>query len=99
MQSTDTGELPERFRFYQSALDLDDLNAGTDYKDLKTSYIIFICVPDILNEEPKAFLMKSLVCVDLLHYNKPFFAIIDYALLFFFDEGAFLVNWEVWSIT
>ena len=47
MQTTDTKELPERSRFYQSALDLDDLNAGTDYIDLKTSYIIFICVPDI----------------------------------------------------
>ncbi len=31
MQATDTKELPERSRFYQSALDLDDLNAGTDY--------------------------------------------------------------------
>ncbi len=50
MQSTDTGELPERSRFYQSALDLDDLNAGTDYKDIKTSYIIFICVPDIFKK-------------------------------------------------
>lgn len=50
MQSTDTKELPERSRFYQSALDLDDLNAGTDYKDLKTSYIIFICVPDIFEK-------------------------------------------------
>ena len=50
MQSTDTKELPERSRFYQGALDLDDLNAGTDYKDLKTSYIIFICVPDIFEK-------------------------------------------------
>ena len=50
MQATDTKELPERSRFYQSALDLDDLNAGTDYIDLKTSYIIFICVPDIFGK-------------------------------------------------
>ena len=47
MQATDTNELPERSRFYQSTLDLDDLNSGADYKDIKTSYIIFICVPDI----------------------------------------------------
>ena len=50
MQATDTDELPERSCYYQSALDLDDLNAGTDYKDLKTSYIIFICVPDIFGK-------------------------------------------------
>ena len=50
MQATDTQELPERSRYYQSTLDLDDLNAGTDYKDLKTSYIIFICVPDIFGK-------------------------------------------------
>ena len=50
MQATDTQELPERSRYYQSTLDLDDLNAGTDYKELKTSYIIFICVPDIFGK-------------------------------------------------
>ena len=31
-------------------MDLDDLNAGADYIDLKTSYIIFICVPDIFKK-------------------------------------------------
>ena len=50
MQASDTDELPERARYYQSALDLDDLNSGTDYKELKTSYIIFICVPDIFGK-------------------------------------------------
>lgn len=50
MQATDTGELPERARFYQSVLDVDDLNSGGSYKDLKTSYIIFICVPDIFEK-------------------------------------------------
>ena len=50
MQASDTDELPERARYYQSALDLDDLNSGTDYRELKTSYIIFICVPDIFGK-------------------------------------------------
>ena len=50
MQSTDTGNLPERSRYYQSVLDVDDLNAGANYKDLKTSYIIFICIPDIFEK-------------------------------------------------
>ena len=43
MQVTDTGELPKRSRFYQSMLDLQLLDKGQTYKQLKPSYIIFIC--------------------------------------------------------
>ncbi len=50
MQATDSGELPERSRYYQGVLDIDELDSGADYKDLKTSYVIFICVPDIFGE-------------------------------------------------
>ena len=50
MQTSDTKELPERSRFYQSTIDLDDLNSGSDYINLKTSYIIFICIPDIFGK-------------------------------------------------
>ena len=50
MQATDTGELPERARYYQGVLDVDELDSGAYYKDLKTSYVIFICVPDIFKE-------------------------------------------------
>jgi predicted transposase/invertase (TIGR01784 family) len=50
MQATDTGELPERARYYQGVLDVDELNQGADYKDLKNSYVIFSCVPDIFGE-------------------------------------------------
>ena len=34
----------------KTTLDLDDLNAGADYTDLKTSYIIFICISDIFEK-------------------------------------------------
>jgi len=50
MQTTDTGELPERARYYQSILDVDDLNSGKNYNELKTSYVIFICIPDIFKK-------------------------------------------------
>ncbi len=43
MQVVDTGELPKRTRFYQSMLDLQLLDKGQTYKQLKPSYIIFIC--------------------------------------------------------
>ena len=47
LQSTNTKELPERARYYQGVIDIDLLKSGQKYKDLKTSFVIFICVDDI----------------------------------------------------
>ena len=54
LQASDTKELPERSRYYQGVVDVDLLKSGQRYKDLKTSFIIFICVDDIFkNGLPK----------------------------------------------
>ena len=54
LQATDTKELPERSRYYQGVIDVDLLKSGQKYKDLKTSFVIFICVCDIFgNGLPK----------------------------------------------
>ena len=54
LQATNTKELPERARYYQGVIDVDLLKSGQKYKDLRTSYIIFICVDDIFeNGLPK----------------------------------------------
>ena len=50
MQSTDTKELPERSRYYQGSIDVDCLKSGQIYKDLKDSYVIFICIPDVFGK-------------------------------------------------
>ena len=50
MQSTDTKELPERARYYQGSIDVDCLKSGQIYKDLKDSYVIFICIPDVFDK-------------------------------------------------
>ncbi|MCR5766429.1 MAG: Rpn family recombination-promoting nuclease/putative transposase [Treponema sp.] len=50
MQATDTKELPERARYYQGSIDVDCLKSGQIYKDLKDSYVIFICIPDIFGK-------------------------------------------------
>ena len=47
LQATDTKELPERSRYYQGIIDVDLLKSGQKYKDMKTSFVIFICVDDI----------------------------------------------------
>ncbi len=64
MQATDTGSLPERCRYYQSALDIDDLDSGNDYKNLRTSYIIFICVPDIFKKGLAKYTFENLCTED-----------------------------------
>ena len=50
MQATDTKELPERARYYQGSIDVDCLKSGQIYKDLKDSYVIFICIPDLFGK-------------------------------------------------
>jgi len=44
MQPTMTANLPKRSRYYQGMIDLNLIEKGADYKDLKKSYIIFICM-------------------------------------------------------
>ena len=60
MQATDKGELPERARYYQGILDVQALDHGDDYKDLKDSYVIFICVPDIFGKGLAKYTFENL---------------------------------------
>lgn len=46
MQNDEKGELPKRSRFYQAEMDAAALKPGSRFKDLKPSYIIFICTFD-----------------------------------------------------
>ena len=50
MQATDSNELPERARYYQGSIDVDCLMSGQLYRNLKDSYVIFICIPDIFEK-------------------------------------------------
>lgn len=43
MQTTPELALPKRSRYYQGMIDLDLIEKGAMYQDLKKSYIIFIC--------------------------------------------------------
>lgn len=43
IQTTDKKNLPKRMRYYQGMIDLNIISKGEDYKQLKKSYIIFIC--------------------------------------------------------
>ena len=63
MQATDRGELPERARYYQGILDVQALNQGDDYKNLKDSYVIFICVPDLFQKGLAKYTFENL-CIE-----------------------------------
>ena len=60
MQSADTRELPERARYYQGVMDVDTLKSGQMYKELKTSFVIFICVDDIFHRGLPIYTFESL---------------------------------------
>ena len=47
MQTANTDDLQKRSRYYQALMDLDTLKAGQEYKELKDSHVIFICLDDI----------------------------------------------------
>ena len=64
MQATDKGELPERARYYQGILDVQELNQGDEYKNLKDSYVIFICVPDIFKKGFAKYTFENLCLED-----------------------------------
>ena len=46
IQATDTGELPQRARYYQGIMDVDTLATGQTYDSLKESHVIFLCMED-----------------------------------------------------
>ena len=46
MQTSNFLELPKRARYYQGLLDIDTLEKSRDYKELKESFIVFICTKD-----------------------------------------------------
>ena len=63
MQASDKGDLPERARYYQGILDVQELYAGEDYRTLKDSYIIFICVPDIFGKRLAKYTFENM-CIE-----------------------------------
>lgn len=63
MQTTDKGDLPKRARYYQGILDVQELNSGADYKTLKDSYVIFICIPDIFGKGLAKYTFENM-CIE-----------------------------------
>lgn len=63
IQVVNTNELPERARFYSSAMDLDILAAGQNYEELPDSHVIFICMENIFENELPVYTFENL-CIE-----------------------------------
>ena len=50
MQTTKQKELPKRTRYYQGMVDLNLIQKGMDYAELKKTYVIFICLKDVFGK-------------------------------------------------
>uniref|UniRef100_UPI0025979371 Rpn family recombination-promoting nuclease/putative transposase n=1 Tax=uncultured Veillonella sp. TaxID=159268 RepID=UPI0025979371 len=61
MQCTNEGPeaLGGRTRYYQSMIDADTFSKGSDYRNLRTTYIIFICTFDFLGHGEPLYECKT----------------------------------------
>lgn len=68
MQTTDKGDLPKRSRYYQGMIDLNLIERGASYNELKKSYIIFISPFDIFGKGLHRYTFE-MRCAELPEYR------------------------------
>lgn len=62
--------IEKRTRYYQSLIDIDQLEKNMDYRKLKESYIIFICTFDPFGKGLPVYTTKTVFDEDnVLHYD------------------------------
>ena len=83
MQTSIPEDLPRRMRYYQSMIDIDTLMKGSDYAELKESYVIFLCTKDPFGLRLPVYTFKT-VCKE-----KSGFALDDGINKVFFNASAF----------
>ena len=59
MQTSNGLELDIRARYYHANIDLDFLEQGKRYEDLKPSYVIFICTFDHFKMDEPVYFFRS----------------------------------------
>lgn len=62
MQTTKKRDLPKRMRYYQGMIDTNLISRGAKFKELKKSYIIFICTDDPFNKNLPIYIFEN-VCL------------------------------------
>ena len=62
MQTTLKKDLPKRSRYYQGMIDLNLIERGAKYRDLKSSFVIFICLEDPFGKNFSVYRFEN-VCI------------------------------------
>ena len=59
MQTSMSRELPKRSRYYQGMLDLNQIDKGAKYSELKRCYIVFVCMEDPFDQGLLIYTFKN----------------------------------------
>ena len=59
MQTYTDEWIGKRSRYYHSNMDMDFLESGKPYQNLKTAYVIFICTFDYMGAEEPVYYFQS----------------------------------------
>ena len=63
MQVSNEKNISKRMRFYQAAIDISFLDKGNFYNDLNESFIIFICLFDVLDKNRSIYTFEN-ICLE-----------------------------------
>ena len=69
MQTTNKHDIEKRSRYYQVLMDTDCLEKGSKFKDLKTTYIVFICTFDYFSLGEPMYVVESYIRKNNLHFD------------------------------
>ena len=69
MQTTNKHDIEKRSRYYQVLMDTDCLEKGGRFKDLKNTYVVFICTFDYLGLGEPMYVVESYISKNDLHFN------------------------------
>ena len=64
MQVSNERNIPKRMRFYQAAIDISFLDKGNFYNDLNDSFIIFICLFDVIGKNRPVYTFENICFED-----------------------------------
>ena len=63
IQVSNEKNIPKRMRFYQAAIDISFLDKGNFYNDLNESFIIFICLFDVIGKNRPVYTFEN-ICIE-----------------------------------
>ena len=69
MQTTNKHDIEKRSRYYQVLMDTDCLEKGSKFKDLKTTYVVFICTFDYFSLGEPMYVVESYIRKNNLHFD------------------------------